>query len=243
MISEKVKLQARAEEFNESENVRIYHHELHKKHIKRSQILELKTETQTLLGHQQCAKYLENSVAELLLHPAALDSAAQDELLAEVDKVFTPEDNKLMTKVPNKTEVKESVWSSNLHAAPGTDGLTTFLYYHCWETLGDALTEVVQTIHRGHPPTLSQRTSLMVFGNKPKKPNSTKPTDKRKLSLLNSDFKVTTGIDNNRFKKVATHTLSPCQLAAGDDSGYTMASTLPGMLLQQQGPVERGWGY
>ena len=107
--SEKVKLQARAEELNESENVRIYHHELHKKHIKRSQILELKTETQTLLGHQQCAKYLENSVAELLLHPAALDSAAQDELLAEVDKVFTPEDNKLMTKVPNKTEVKESV--------------------------------------------------------------------------------------------------------------------------------------
>ena len=24
-------------------------------------------------------------------------------------------------------------------------------------------------------------------------------------------------MDNNRFKKVATHTLSPCQLAAGDD--------------------------
>ena len=215
--AEKVKLQARAEELNESENVRIYHHELHRKHIKRSQILELKTETQTFLGHQQCAEYLENSVAELLLHPAALDSAAQDELLAEVDKVFTPEDNKLMTKAPDKTEVKESVWSSNLHAAPGTDGLTTFLYYHCWDILGDALTEVVQTIHRGHPPTLSQRTSLMVFGNKPKKPNSTKPTDKRKLSLLNSDFKATTGIDNNRFKKVATHTLSPCQLAAGDD--------------------------
>ena len=57
----------------------------------------------------------------------------------------------------------------------------------------------------------------MVFGNKPKKPNSTKPSDKRKISLLNSDFKVATGIDNNRFKKVATHTLSPCQLAAGDD--------------------------
>ena len=57
----------------------------------------------------------------------------------------------------------------------------------------------------------------MVFGNKPKKPNSLKPSDKRKISLLNADFKVTTGIDNNRFKKVATHTLSSCQLAAGDD--------------------------
>ena len=122
-----------------------------------------------------------------------------------------------MTEIPDKKEVKESVWSANLNAAPGTDGLTTFLYYHCWNIFGDSLTEVVQSLHQGHPPTLSQRTSLMVFGNKPKKPNSKKPSDKRKLSLLNSDFKVATGIDSNRFKRVATHTLSPCQLAAGDD--------------------------
>ena len=130
---------------------------------------------------------------------------------------MTDADNNLLSKTPDKNEVKESVWSANLHAAPGTDGLTTFFYYHCWDTMGDALTDVVQAIHGGQPPTKSQRTSLMVFGNKPKKPNSIKPTDKRKISLLNSDFKATTGIDNNRFKKVATHTLSPCQLAAGDD--------------------------
>ena len=57
----------------------------------------------------------------------------------------------------------------------------------------------------------------MVFGCKPKKPKSKKPGDKRKLSLLNSDFKSVTGITNNRLKQVATHTLSPCQLAMGDD--------------------------
>ena len=34
---------------------------------------------------------------------------------------------------------------------------------------------------------------------------------------MNADFKITTGITNLRFKKVATHTLSPCQLAVGDD--------------------------
>ena len=57
----------------------------------------------------------------------------------------------------------------------------------------------------------------MVFGCKPKKPKSTKPGDKRKISLLNSDFKTITGILNERFKEVATHTLSPCQLAMGSD--------------------------
>ena len=49
------------------------------------------------------------------------------------------------------------------------------------------------------------------------KTKSTKPGDKRKLSLLNSDFKSVTGITNDRLKQVATHTLSPCQLAIGDD--------------------------
>ena len=169
------------------------------------------------MGHKECADYLESSVSDLLLNPAILNEAAQQELLSEIQPVFTPADNKLMKKRPDKAEVKQSVWSANLHAAPGTDGLTTFLYYECWDVFGDPLTEVVQEIHSGKPPTLSQRTSLMVFGNKPKKPNSIKPSDKRKISLLNADFKVITGIDNNRFKKVVTHTMSPCQLAVGDD--------------------------
>ena len=70
-------------------------------------------------------------------------------------------------------------------------------------------------IHSGSSPTLSQRTSLMVFGAKPKKLLSTKPSDKRKISLLNADFKLVTSIEAKRFKEVSTHTLSTSQLAAG----------------------------
>ena len=113
--------------------------------------------------------------------------------------------------------MKDTLSAANLHAAPGCDGITSFLYRECWDTLGDTLTSVVQAIHAGHEPTLSQRTSLMVFGTKPKKAKSFKPSDKRKISLLNTDFKLVTGIDARRFKNVATHTLSPCQLAAGNN--------------------------
>ena len=124
----------------------------------------------------------------------------------------------MMKKIPTKQEVKESVWSANINAAPGNDGLTTLVYKHCWEVLGDSLTEIAQQVHLGATPTLSQRTSLMVYGSKNNKPaNSTDPNHKRRISLLNSDFKVITGIENNRFKKVATHTLSPVQLSAGND--------------------------
>jgi hypothetical protein len=60
-------------------------------------------------------------------------------------------------------------------------------------------------------------TALMVFGSKPKKPNSIKPGDKRRISLLNSDFKVVTGLEADRFGDTATHSLSPVQLVAGSD--------------------------
>ena len=132
--------------------------------------------------------------------------------------MFTPADNALLCKATSKKEVKDTLSKANLHAAPGSDGITSFLYYECWEMLGDSLTEVAQAVRdKGKQPTISQRTSLMVFGTKPKKPKSLKPSDKRKISLLNADFKMITGLDAKRFKKVSTHTLSPCQLSAGED--------------------------
>ena len=105
--------------------------------------------------------------------------------------------------------------NSNLHAAPGTDGLTSFFYKHCFDVMGESLTEVVCAVLSGSKPT--QRTSMMVFGSKPKKAASNKPSDKRRISLLNCDFKTISGIESAPFKETATITLSPFQLVAGDD--------------------------
>ena len=57
----------------------------------------------------------------------------------------------------------------------------------------------------------------MVFGVKPGKSNSLLPTDLRRISLLNCDFKLITSIVARRFKSTMTHTVSPLQLVAGDD--------------------------
>ena len=116
--------------------------------------------------------------------------------------MFTPSDNQLLCKTVTKKEVKDTLNHANLHAAPGSDGLTSYLYHECWDLLGDSLTEVAKAIHAGGHPTTSQRTSLMVFGTKPKKSKSLKPSDKRKISLLNSDFKLITGLEAGRFKKL-----------------------------------------
>ena len=212
--SEKILLQSRSDEVSMNEKVRIYHHDLHKKHLKRSSILKLQTEAGLMEGHDQCANYLEQQVADLLLHPAQVDQAARDVLLGEVEEVFSNEDNQNFLSLPSMSDVKKRVSASNLLAAPGTDGIPSLLYSKCWDVMGGPLTEVVQAIFNGGQPTLSMQTALMVFGSKPKKPNSIKPGDKRRISLLNSDFKVMTGLEGDRFGKTATHSLSQVPLMA-----------------------------
>ena len=129
--------------------------------------------------------------------------------------MFTQKDNENFLKPPTVETVKEVVNSSNLYVAPGTDGLPSLLYKECWAALGNPLTEVMLAIGDGQALKKSMLTSLMVFGSKPKKANSILPGDKRKISLLNADFKVATGLDAKLLKETATHTLSPLQLVAG----------------------------
>ena len=130
---------------------------------------------------------------------------------------FTDKDNREFLKPPTKDLILKVLSNSNLIAAPGTDGIPSLLYKEHWDLLGDHLTMVMAEIFECKPLTKSMRTSLMVFGAKPKKPGSLLPKDKRRISLLNSDFKLASGIEAHNFKNAATHTLSPLQLVAGDD--------------------------
>ena len=212
---EKIKLESRASEFQESEKVTIYHHEIHKKLIRKSAILKLQTPDGLLEGHDQCAAFLEKDVKNLLLTDANLDLTAQSTLLEEISPCFTDADNAILESPPTLQSVQDTIKASNLHAAPGCDGIPSLLYKVCWDTIGPSLTEVMQDVFKCKPLTPSLRTSLMVFGSKPKKPSSLLP--KRRISLLNSDFKIASGLEAGKIKKMLTHTLSPLQLVAGDD--------------------------
>ena len=79
--------------------------------------------------------------------------------------------NEKLLKLPSKQDVLDTLAASNQHAAPGTDGLTSFFYKQCFNVMGDPLTDVVLAVFSGEKPTLSQRTSKMVFGSKPEKSN------------------------------------------------------------------------
>ena len=83
--------------------------------------------------------------------------------------------------------------------------------------MGKALTEVAKAVFEGQKPTNSQRTSMMLYTTKPR---STYPKDKRRISMLNSNIKILTGIEKVRHSTVVTHTQ---QLAAGDDRRKSFA--------------------
>jgi hypothetical protein len=200
----KVKDQSRAAEFQGNEKVTIYHHKIHKKIINKSAILKLDTPAGLLEWHGNCAAYLENDVKKRLLVDAELVPLAQEQLLEEVLPCFTEPDNVILRAPPTKTDVKKTVDDSNLNAAPGNDGIPSLLYKACWDTMGDALTDVMHEIFLCKPLPPSMRTSLMVFGSKPKKPNSLKPQDKRRISLLNSYFKIASGLEARTMKKTLT---------------------------------------
>ena len=131
----------------------MYHHDLHRKRIKKTSILKLETAEGILEGHDKCAEYLEKVVEDLLLTPEELNHAAQQALLDEVEPAFTYEDNLKLLAEPSKEEVFKTISESNLHAAPGNDGLTNYFYKKCFHIIGDALTEVVAAVTSGDKPT------------------------------------------------------------------------------------------
>ena len=236
-------LDSRAEDINTNEKVRIYHHALHRKHINRSSILKLETPTGIVEGHESCAQALEANVASHLLHHAQLDPAAQDILLSEVDTCFTEADNLMLLEIPGKDEVKEVLSTCRSHAAPGTDGITAYFYKRFWPILGDALTDVIVEIFNGAPPSACMRTSLMVFGNKPgKKAKSLKISDRRKLSLLNVDFKIATGVEAKRLRKTMAHTISPHQLVTGGDRRISHGVALARDAIHAAASLKKGCG-
>ena len=86
--------------------------------MKRSSILKLQTENGLLEGHGQCASYLEDQVASLLLHPAPLHQGARDCLLEEVLEVFSEQDNVKFMAIPDEEEVKEVLNNVQMESLP-----------------------------------------------------------------------------------------------------------------------------
>ena len=214
--AKEVLLHASIKEAEDSEHTLIYHHEKLQRIRKRSSILQLKNHEGKLVeGHQSCASLLQDEARALLDNTSTLDTNAQEELLAFVEEVFTEADNKLLDKAISDEDVKASLLCANRNSSPGSDGLTYLTYLACWDSLGHHLSDVIREIVNEVKLPESMKNCFLVFSPKINKENSTKIKDKRKLSLLQTDFKVLLGILAGRLRRTENHTISRHQYAAG----------------------------
>ena len=77
------------------------------------------------------------------------------------------------------------------------------------------LSDVIRVIVKEGKLPESMRNSFLVYSPKLGKENSTRIKDKQKLSLLQTDFKILSGILAGRLKKTENHTISRHQFSAG----------------------------
>ena len=67
-------------------------------------------------------------------------------------------------------------------------------------------------------------------------------SDKRRISLLNADFKTASGTISRRFKATTTRSLSPFQLVAGDDRRIHHGINLARDAIQASSILKSGCG-
>jgi len=204
-------------DIDESEIINLYHHENHQKKMKRSAILKLDTPDKGIIsGHEKCHRYLEEQVRSLLA-PTTLDDVAQQTLLSGVEEVFDDDNRTSLSSEPTKKEVQAEVWRGNQTASPGTDGIILMFYKFFWNDIGDLLHAMILDNFKQKRLTKSQSVALIVFGTKPKKTGSLLVKDKRRISLLNADYKINSGIPTARLSQLSNKGLSPAQYVSGSN--------------------------
>ena len=187
-------------------------HEMLKKASDQSMIQELHQEAgPTIKGHEAVQAHLEASVEKLLNEAEPLCPRAQESLLKLIPKTVDAELNSKLLKKPTKGEMYRILKKANFRGAPGLDGIPACVYKECWSFLGDYILELAEAVFEEIELPQIMKTSIMVFLRKPGKPPPLTEAKIRKISLLNCDLKLITGLITDRLNLLATDHLSKNQ--------------------------------
>jgi len=153
---------------------------------------------------------------------AAVDAAAQQDLLAAVDKRLSPAEQQQCEGPEGDGTISLDEASAALASlprgkAPGSDGLTYEFYAAFWEEVGQLLVDAFNSVFTSQQqqPQLSQRQRLGLItliykgGGKPKdSANSYRP-----ITLLNADVKILAKVLTLRYGVVLDSVIDSTQTA------------------------------
>ena len=176
--------QNRAEEFDLSDNTKIYHFESLNNYIEGSIIKKLEVDN-VIYEDQKDIENAINSKLEIdLSQKFVLDRNICDELFSFYVPKISKEMDDNLSKDISYSELKTALRQMRKAASPGMDGIPVTLYLKLLDLLAPQLIEVFNSIIRDEAPTRSMRTSTIQFLTKPEKKCSIILDDKRKISVL-----------------------------------------------------------
>lgn len=108
-----------------------------------------------------------------------------------------------------RQEIFQTIMSMGSFKAPGPDGLQAIFYKSQWETVGEALCQLIYEIFSDHSKVGEINATLITLI--PKVENVTSMHQFRPISLCNVSYKVVTRILAKRLRMVIEELVSPCQ--------------------------------
>ncbi|VFQ85187.1 unnamed protein product [Cuscuta campestris] len=137
------------------------------------------------------------------------------DLLQSIPVVISEEDNNMLTRLPNETEVKEAILALDPNSCAGWDGFNGFFFRSYWETIKEDVTSSCQEYFLGIPPPKSICKTLITLI--PKVDNASSWKNFRPISLSSFPSKIITKI-------LATR----------------LTSLLPKIISREQGAFQKG---
>ena len=165
-------------------------------------------------GQTEVENAINRSLEESMSQKFVLDRDACENLFSfQVPQITEAMDEALNSDI-SMAELKKALRQLNTKASPGIDGIPSTLYTKLGEGFAPHMLEVFNFILHGEKPTETMRTSTVQFLSKPKKSSSLKLSDKRKISVLCTDFKCLETILANRLNTVMPQFISKSQYAS-----------------------------
>jgi len=143
------------------------------------------------------------------LQPIDVQAESMKESLHLITQIINPELNDALMAPIVLEELKTAISQGKPNKAPGVDGIGLEFYRMGLDTVQTELLQIMNIMYSEQPLRAHRARGLIVCI--PKRPNHTRISDYRPLTLLNSDYKILARVIAYRLKPILQDIISPQQ--------------------------------
>lgn len=180
---------------------------------------KLKDEEGNIKNQNKDIKQVVTNFYQKLFYLEPHNPEKRSDILESIQRTITKEENKLLERNIEESEVWEAIKSLSDNKSPGIDGLPIELYKLIWPEIKKEMTEILNHFLNLGILSNTQRTALVTLIHKGGEKQDLK--NWRPISLLCTDYKILAKIIANRFKEILPKIISKEQTGGIKDRKIT----------------------